>query len=520
MRDHHRLAAISSIHEASLALENRLRLRTRRLRPYPRLASRWSRYPVHDIVSLPGNDRLQEVFALQRRAWAERGGLPAERRAEALEALADALVRHADDFARAIAQDFGHRSIHETKLADLYPVVAGLRHARKHLRRWMKPRRRPIRMMFKPASGQIRYQPLGVVGILSPWNYPVQLALAPLTGALAAGNRVMLKPSELTPRTSALLERVLDEVFDESEVAVAQGGVDVAQAFARLKFDHLFFTGSTAVGREVMQAAAANLVPVTLELGGKSPVIIAPDYPLEKAAERIAVGKLFNAGQTCIAPDYVLVPRVREAVFVAAFQDAAARLYPRLAANPDYTAIVSKHHHERLHRLIADARLNGAIVHEINPAGEAFDGAERKIAPVLLTDVPAHALAMQEEIFGPVLPLIAYEGMDEAIGFINARPHPLALYLFSHDQRVMEQVLERTASGGVAINETLLHCVQEELPFGGVGDSGMGAYHGEAGFRTFSHARSVFRQARLNGAGMTKPPYGNRMNRMLSFLLR
>jgi acyl-CoA reductase-like NAD-dependent aldehyde dehydrogenase len=301
---------------------------------------------------------------------------------------------------------------------------------------------------------------------------------------------------------------------------VVQGGPDVAKAFTHLPFDHLLFTGSTQVGRQVMQAAAGNLTPVTLELGGKSPALIAADYPVEKAAERIAVGKLFNAGQTCIAPDYVLVPRDRKEAFVAAYRDAVTSLYPTLASNPDYTAIISERHQARLRHLIDDARERGAQVHAINPGGEMLDAAQRKFAPVVLTDVPDHAQVMQEEIFGPVLPVVAYGDVEQACRFIGARPHPLALYLFSHDRTATEHVLARTQSGGVAINDTLLHCVQEELPFGGVGASGMGAYHGEAGFRTFSHARSVFRQARFNGAGMTKAPYGSRMNRLLSMLLR
>ena len=475
---------------------------------------------MHDAVPNPLRDRLQSCLDAQRAALAEYGPLAPDRRAEALGELAHAVLRHADDFAKAVAEDFGHRSFHETKLADLYPVVAALRHARKHFRSWMKPRRRPIDWMFQPGRGRVLHQPLGVVGIVSPWNYPVQLALSPLAGALAAGNRVMIKPSEISPRTSALLEQVIGEVFDPSEVAVVQGGPDVAKAFARLKFDHLFFTGSTAVGRQVMQAAAENLVPVTLELGGKSPALVAEDYPVAKAAEGIAVGKLFNAGQTCIAPDYVLVPRESNDAFIAAFRDAVARLYPTLATNPDYTSIVNGRHYERLHHLVADARSCGAGVQEINPGGETFDPSRRKIAPVILTDVPDHALVMSEEIFGPVLPVIAYDDLEEACRFIAARPHPLALYPFSHDRRTVERILARTVSGGVCVNDTLLHCVQEELPFGGVGSSGMGAYHGEAGFRTFSHARSVFRQARFNGAGMTKPPYGGRMNRLLSMLLR
>jgi coniferyl-aldehyde dehydrogenase len=470
---------------------------------------------VHDIVSR-SEDRLQQCFALQKRAWAEQGALSEQRRAEVLGALADALVRHADGFAKAISEDFGHRSVHETKLSDLYPVIAGLRYARKNFRRWMKPRRRPIQMMFQPASGRIVYQPLGVVGIMSPWNYPVQLTLAPLAGALAAGNRVLIKPSELTPRTSALLEEVLAKVFDETEVAIIQGGVSEAQEFSRLPFDHLFFTGSTAVGREVMKAAVENLVPVTLELGGKSPAIVAPDFSFEKAAERIAVGKLFNAGQTCIAPDYVLVPNDKQEAFVAAYRDAAMRLYPTFADNPDYTAIVNARHVERIRNLIDDAKVSGATIHEIEP----FNRNMRKMPPVVLTGVPDHARIMQEEIFGPVLPVVTYDTIEDTCRYISDRPHPLALYLFSHDKMTIETVLEKTQSGGVSINDTLLHCVQEELPFGGVGESGMGAYHGEAGFRTFSHARSVFRQARFNGAGMTKPPYGSRMNRLLSLLMR
>jgi len=475
---------------------------------------------VHDTISHPVEDRLQACLDIQRRAYSEQGPLSPERRTEALDGLAAALLRHADDFVKTVASDFGHRSPHETKLADIYPVVASLRHARKHFRRWMKPRRRPIQWMFRPGSGRIVYQPLGVVGIISPWNYPVQLALTPLAGAIAAGNRVMIKPSELTPRTSALIEHVVGKVFDSSEVAVVQGGSDVARAFSRLAFDHLLYTGSTAVGRQVMRAAAENLVPVTLELGGKSPAIVAPDYPIDKAAERIAVGKLFNAGQTCIAPDYVVVRRGKEAAFVAAFRDAVARLYPTLADNPDYTAIVSDRHYQRLQELVDDARRRGASVHEVDPAGETWDVARRRLAPVILTDVPEEAPAMQEEIFGPVLPVVAYDDLDAAYGFINARPRPLALYLFSHDRKIVERALERTVSGGVCVNDTLLHCVQEELPFGGVGESGMGAYHGEAGFRTFSHAKAVFHQARLNGAGLTQPPYGSRMNRLLSLLLR
>jgi coniferyl-aldehyde dehydrogenase len=468
----------------------------------------------------PTRERMSACLDRQRQAWLDHGPLPAERRAEALDGLAEAVLRHADAFAEAVRNDFGHRSIHETKLADVYPVVAGLRHARRHFRRWMKPRRRPIPWMFRPATGRVIYQPLGVVGIVSPWNYPVQLTLAPLTGAIAAGNRIMIKPSELTPATSALLEKVLAEVFKPDEVSVIQGGPEVAQLFTSLKFDHLLFTGSTSVGRQVMRAAADNLVPVTLELGGKSPAVVAPDYPLDEAAERIAAGKLFNAGQTCIAPDYVLVPQGREAAFADAFGAAVARLYPTLAKNPDYTAIINDKHYERIHRLVTDARERGAVIQEINPAREQLEPQARKIAPLLITGVPDDALVAREEIFGPVLPVMVYGDLDAAYRHVNSRPKPLAFYLFSHDRATVDKALERVIAGGVAVNDIMLHAVPEELPFGGVGESGMGVYHGEAGFRTFSHAKSVFHQARFNAAGMTKPPYGSRMNRLLAFMLR
>ncbi len=437
-----------------------------------------------------------------------------------MDALVEALLSRSEDFAQAISADFGHRSPHETRLADIFPVIAGLRHARRHFRRWAKPTRRPIDLMFRPARGEIMWQALGVVGIVAPWNYPVQLALGPLTGAIAAGNRAMIKPSELTPATSALLAEVIALVFLPEDVAVIQGGPEVAQAFSSLAFDHLLFTGSTGVGRKVMRAAAEHLVPVTLELGGKSPVVLAPDFPVAKAAERIAVGKLFNAGQTCIAPDYALVPRVQEAAFIDAYSQAVARLYPSLAGNPDYTAIVSDAHFDRLTALVADARGRGAMVREINPANETVSALARKFPPVVLSGVPTDATALREEIFGPVLPVVPYDDLAEACRYINERPRPLAFYLFSNDQATVDHALAATISGGVALNDTLLHCVQEELPFGGVGESGMGAYHGEAGFRTFSHARSVFRQSRLNGAGMTRPPYGKRMNWLLNLVLR
>ncbi|MFM2044632.1 MAG: coniferyl aldehyde dehydrogenase [Pseudomonadota bacterium] len=479
-------------------------------------------FPVQDLRHRAGDaaQKLNTLLATQRTAYLDQGPLTVTRRLDALHKLSRSLLKYQEALVDAVRQDFGHRSPHETKLADIYPVLAGIRHTRRHFRSWMKPRRRAVDMIFWPGRNRVLYQPLGVVGIISPWNYPVQLTLAPLTAAIAAGNRVLVKPSEYTPRTGALIQRLLAEVFDATEVAVVEGGADVAQAFCRLKLDHLLFTGSTPVGRQVMRAAAENLVPVTLELGGKSPAIVAPDYPIEAAAETIAAGKLFNAGQTCIAPDYVMVPRDREAAFRTAYAAAVARMYPRLATNPDYTAIVNDRHYRRLTELVEDARRRGAQVTAINPAGEVLDPAQRKLAPTLLSSVPDAAAVMQEEIFGPVLPVIPYAGLEDAHAYVNDRPRPLALYLFSHDTAVVERTLARTLSGGVTVNDTLLHCVQEDLPFGGVGESGIGAYHGEAGFRTFSHARGVFAQARLNGGFLTRPPYGPRVDRLLRFLLR
>jgi coniferyl-aldehyde dehydrogenase len=462
---------------------------------------------------------LDALFAAQKAAYAQAGGLDLPRRAKALDDLARVVAARADHVADAISDDFGHRSRDETRLAEIFPVVAAARHARKHLKQWVKPERRAISLMFRPGSGWLIYQPLGVVGIMSPWNYPLQLALSPLVSAIAAGNRVLLKPSELTPRTNRVITDLLGEILDTDEVAVVQGGPDVARAFAKLAFDHLLFTGSTAVGREVMAAAAECLVPVTLELGGKSPVILAPDFPLREAAERIAVGKLFNAGQTCIAPDYVLLPEEMEEPFAKEFEQAVSRLYPTFLDNPDYTSIVSERHWARLRGLLEEAAAQGARLRTVNPARETFQGS-RKMPPAVLTQVPANAKVLQEEIFGPLLPLVPYRSIADAYSYVNARPRPLALYLFSRDSKVVEETLRLTVAGGVTVNDTLLHCVQDDLPFGGVGDSGMGSYHGEAGFRTFSHAKGIFHQSRLNGAGLTKPPYGGRIKRLLGLVLR
>ena len=439
-------------------------------------------------------------------------------RATRLRALERLLQAHRDDIAAAIHADFGNRPTEETELLEIFPSLSAVRHALRYGKRWMRPKRHLADLLFLPARTELRPQPLGVVGVIVPWNYPLYLAVGPLVDALTAGNRVMLKMSEYTPRFSALFAELVAKCFRSDEVQVVNGDAAVGQAFAALPFDHLLFTGSTAVGHHVMRAAAANLTPVTLELGGKSPAILGPGARMEQAAERILFGKLVNAGQTCIAPDYVLLPRAQMAEFTAAARAAVARLYPDLARNPQYASIATDRHYARLSALRDDAQATGASVEPLSDATP--DAARRLLPPVLLTNVRDDMAVMQEEIFGPLLPLQPYDTLDEAIAYVGAHAHPLALYLFETDPSLVNRVLARTHAGGVTVNDTLYHIAQHELPFGGVGASGMGGYHGETGFRTFSHLKPVFRQARWNGAGLLNPPYGARFRRMLDLLLK
>ncbi len=463
---------------------------------------------------------LDRLFALQRAAFeCERFPDLATRRDRLLR-LARLVVDQEDALTAAIDGDFGHRSAHETRLAELYVVASGIRHARKHLRRWMKPLRVATPLQLQPGRAEIRRQPLGVVGIISPWNYPLQLALAPALGALAAGNRVLLKPSELTPGLSALLALLVAKHFRADEFAVVTGDAAVGQAFSALPWDHLFFTGSTAVGRQVALAAAANLTPVTLELGGKSPAIFDADADFAAAAPCLASGKLLNAGQTCIAPDYALVPEGRTDAFVAAVTAAIGELYPTLAANPDYTSIVNQRHYARLVALVDDARGKGATIIPVNPAGETLPAHARKLAPTLVVGVNDSMAIMREEIFGPLLPVETYGSLDEAIAKVNARPRPLAFYFFGRDRARRDRVLRETIAGGVTVNDTLWHFAHEELPFGGVGASGIGSYHGERSFLTFSKEKPVFHQPRFAAAKLLYPPYGPTFDRVLALLRR
>ena len=436
-------------------------------------------------------------------------------RARRLRAL-DALIRdNRAAIASAIAADFGRRPAQETDLLEVFPSLSGIHHALKHGRNWMRSRRRRTGLWFLPARCEVRALPLGVVGIIAPWNYPLLLSASPLTDALVAGNRALIKVSELTPRFAALFAELVRKHFAADEVAVVNGGVDVARAFAALPFDHLLFTGSTAIGHEVMRAAAANLTPVTLELGGKSPALIGPEARFAHAVERIVFGKLLNAGQTCIAPDYVLLQRAHVADFVDAARAVVARFYPALASNPQYASIASDRQYARLARLRDDAIAAGATAHVL--AGT--DPGVRVLAPTLLSSVDEHMAVMQQEIFGPLLPLVPYDTLDDALAYIQAHPHPLALSVFEENRATIDHVLARVSAGGVTVNDTILHIAQHDLPFGGIGASGMGAYHGEDGFRTFSRMTPIFRQARWNFVGLLNPPYRETFRHMLKLLL-
>ena len=467
----------------------------------------------------PTSSDLAAVFERQRAARDATLLATADERRDRLARLAALLRENVDALCEAVDRDFGGRSPAETKLLELFPALEAIAHARRHVRGWMRPRRARTGLWFLPGRSRIRAQALGVVGIVVPWNYPLYLAVGPLVAAIAAGNRALVKMSESAPATGALLARLVSDRFDPAEVAIVNGNADVARAFVALPFDHLLFTGSTEVGRQVMRAAADNLTPVTLELGGKSPAIVGRGIPVAEAAAKILFGKCVNAGQTCIAPDYALVPRERVDAFVEAARQSVARQYPTLAGNPDYSAIIDARHHARLRGYVEEARGRGARVVPLNPAGEDL-AATRKIAPTLLLDPPEDARVMREEIFGPLLPVVPYDDLDGAIAYVNARPRPLALYVFERDRAAADRVLERTISGGATVNETLLHVAQDDLPFGGVGPSGMGAYHGRVGFETFSKLKPVFHQPRWNGLWLLQPPYGKRFARLAKWLVR
>ena len=457
---------------------------------------------------------LDRVHALQAKAFSEEPYPAAKTRAARLTALIRALETNEKRIVEAVSADFGNRARQETILAEIIVTVSAAKGARRHLKKWMRARKVATPLYMAPAKSRIEPQPLGVIGIMSPWNYPMQLALSPATAALAAGNRAMIKPSELTPSTSELMKEIIRAEFDENLLAVMTGGVDVGAAFAAIPFDHLLFTGSTAVGCKIYQTAAKNLTPVTLELGGKSPAIIDDSADIAEAALSIAQGKTFNAGQTCVAPDYVLTPRGKIDATIAALAGSVRRLFPEIDATGDYTSIVSDRHFARLKSLIADAKEAGARIVEVG-SSNALDP-QRKLPFTMVIDPPATSPIMQEEIFGPILPVVSIESREAAIAHVNKGERPLALYWFGKDEKARDDALRRTIAGGVTVNDTLWHVAQENLPFGGVGKSGIGAYHGEKGFETFSNMKPVFYQSRFASNKMLYPPFTEKTDKIMN----
>ncbi|MBI1198854.1 MAG: aldehyde dehydrogenase family protein [Phenylobacterium sp.] len=465
---------------------------------------------------------MQGILDRQKAAHLRDGAPTAEQRIQRIDRCIRLLIDHQTAIEDAINADFGSRSREATAFTDVAGSIGPLKHARDNLAKWMRPEKRkttPAILGLFGAKAEVRYQPKGVVGVISPWNFPVNLTFAPLAGILAAGNRAMIKPSEYTPATSELMKTMFASVFSEEEIAVVTGGPDVGEAFAHLAFDHLIFTGATSVARHVMRAAADNLVPLTLELGGKSPVILSRSADLGVAAARIMNGKTLNAGQICLAPDYVLAPAEKVDDFVAAAGRSVARMFPTLKDNPDYTSIIAQRHYERIKGYVDDARAKGARIMELNPADEDLSQQEhRKIAPTLILDPTDDMKVMQEEIFGPVLPVKSYRTLDEAIAYVNAHDRPLGLYYFGADEAERETVLNSTTPGGVTVNDVVMHVAQEELPFGGVGPSGMGSYHGHDGFLEFSHRKAIYSQIKkdIGPLKALRPPYGPGIRKMLA----
>lgn len=436
-----------------------------------------------------------------------------EQRISDLKAVKKMLLDNQQAFIDAMSQDFGHRCEDDSRVGDLLTTVSGINYSIKKLKSWMRPQRKHIGILFQPAKGHILYQPVGVVGIIAPWNYPLFLSLGPLTAALAAGNNAMIKMSEYTPATSTLLAKLMGEIFGPERIVIMGGDASVAAEFSALPFDHLFFTGSTSIGKLVMKAAADNLVPVTLELGGKSPSIIDKSMPIETTVSRFILAKTLNSGQTCVAPDYILCPTQKIDELTKALQKQYQKMFPSIKDNLDCTSIVNAQQYKRIVSLMDDAKSKGAT---LVPLVEDESGDEqRKLPLTLILNATDEMEVMQQEIFGPLLPIVGYDELDQAIGYVNDRPRPLALYIFSYDKDFQQQVLFRTHAGGVCINDAAFHVANEDLPFGGIGASGMGAYHGDEGFKTFSHAKSVLTRGRINLAPLLFPPYGKLLHKLV-----
>lgn len=470
-------------------------------------------------------ERMEAVLKKQRAAFTAAMPEPLSVRRDRIDRAIALLIDHKDAFAKAVSADFGHRSAEQTLMTDIMPSVGALKHSKKHFEAWSRDEKRqamfPLGLIG--AKAKVVYQPKGVVGVIAPWNFPVGMVMVPMAGILAAGNRAMIKPSEFTERVADLLAELVPQYFAEEEMAVFAGGVEVGGAFSKLPFDHMIFTGATSVGKHIMRAAAENLVPVTLELGGKSPTFIGRSANKKAAGERIAMGKMMNAGQICLAPDYLLVAKDQENEVIESVKAGVAAMYPSLLANDDYTSVVNGRNYDRLQGYLADAREKGAELIEVNPAGEDFSGSNGNKMPLtIVRGVNDDMKVMQEEIFGPILPVMTYESIESAIDYVNAHDRPLGLYYFGTDKAEEARVLSRTVSGGVTVNDVVFHNAMEDLPFGGVGPSGMGNYHGMDGFKTFSHMRAVYHQTGLDVGKLSgfKPPYGKSTQATLKRELR
>ena len=460
-------------------------------------------------------DNLNEILEKQKKAHLREGPLSVEVRKEWIDRCIALLIKYQNEIAEAISEDFGHRSTESSLLADVAGSIGSLKSAKENIKKWVKPEKRKVTPSILGLLGaklRLEYQPLGTVGVISPWNFPVTLTFGPLGSIFAAGNRAMIKPSEFTPKTSELMKKMFEEAFSEEEVAVFTGGPDLGEAFSSLPFDHLLFTGATSIAKHVMRAASENLVPVTLELGGKSPVIISKKSNFEVSVNRVMAGKTMNAGQICLAPDYVFIPKDKKEEFISQSKKVVTEMYPSLKDNPDYTSVINQRHYDRLQGYVEEAKEKGFEVIEINPSNEDFSQqAHHKIPPTLIVDPDDSLSVMKEEIFGPILSVKTYDSIKDTVDYINSKDRPLGLYYFGDDKEEMQNVLENTTSGGVTINDVVFHVGQDNAPFGGVGPSGTGSYHGVEGFKNFSHTKTIYTQSKFDGLfGLFRPPFGSK----------
>jgi len=482
--------------------------------------------PQQPVVSTDLEIKMREKLQIQRESYLQEGFVDAGTRIDRINRAIDVLIHFSSKISDALDSDFGCRPRQVTMLSDVLGSIASLKHAKKHVKLWMKSEKRPTAFPLNILGGKsrIEYQPKGVVGLVAPWNFPVSMVFQPMSGIFAAGNRIMIKPSEYTPSTSSIIDEMIKNAFSEEEGISISGGPEVGQAFSSLPFDHMIFTGATNIARHVMASAAKNLVPVTLELGGKSPVVVSRSAKLEISLQRILLGKTLNAGQICLAPDYLMIPEESLDEVIDLAKNIVSSMYPDIGNNPQYTAIVNERHFKRLSGYLDEAKERGLNLISLHPSdyGTPDNVNSRKIPPVLIPNPPEDMAIMQEELFGPILPVKTYRDFEECISYINSKPRPLAVYYFGEDNSEENDIISRTTSGGFCINDVVMQVAQEDLPFGGIGDSGMGSYHGLEGFRTFSHAKSVYRQTKINFAklGGLMPPYGENTEKSIRMQLK